>query len=159
MTDVAVRQVTPADVDELAELLDEMDRFYAAVEAQPLDQRRREIRDALFSDDPAGHAVIAHVLGRPVGFGTYSFLWPAAGLTRSLFLKELFVTAAARNQGTGRALMDAIVSIATRRGCSRVEWMTDRPNTQARRFYDRLGVTPDGTKVFYRVQGSALGPG
>jgi hypothetical protein len=30
------------------------------------------------------------------GFAAYSFLWPAVGLTRSLFLKELYVAEAAR---------------------------------------------------------------
>jgi GNAT superfamily N-acetyltransferase len=56
-----------------------------------------------------------------VGFASYSFLWPAAGLTQSLYLKELFVTAKARRQGVGQALMERLIDIAKKAGCSRVE--------------------------------------
>ena len=63
-------------------------------------------------------------LGRP-GPGrdaAYSFLRPAAGLTASLYLKELYVAAAYRRAGVGRLLMDELNKIAARRGLSRMEW-------------------------------------
>ena len=35
------------------------------------------------------------------GMASYSFLWPAAGLTRSLYLKELYVAQDWQRQGIG----------------------------------------------------------
>jgi GNAT superfamily N-acetyltransferase len=150
---VSVRLATVEDIDALAALLEEMDRFYGAEAVDPLDQRRQEIQRALFSETPAAQALLAWDGSQLVGFGTYSYLWPAVGLTRSLFLKELYVTEAARGYGVGRAIMRSLYDIALKQGCSRVEWMTDRPNMEAQAFYQHISVAPDTTKVFYRVQG------
>src|SRR6266581_9292618 len=48
---------------------------------------------------------------RLTGFAAYSFLWPAIGLTRSLYLKELYVDVHGDGRdrsAAGRALVDAI---------------------------------------------------
>ena len=43
----------------------------------------------VFGHHPAAHVFAAYA-DELVVFATYSFLWPAIGLTRSLFLKELY---------------------------------------------------------------------
>lgn len=91
-----------------------------------------------------------------VGFASYSFLWPAAGVTRSVFLKELYVVEASRRYGTGRLLINELCRIALETGCSRVEWHTDTDNPNAQRFYATLGVPVDDSKLFYRLDGAAL---
>lgn len=65
---------------------------------------------------------------------------PAAGLTRSLFLKELYVAQAARRTGVGRHLMGAVYRIALDQGCSRVEWQTESSNKAAQAFYAAIGA-------------------
>jgi GNAT superfamily N-acetyltransferase len=80
-------------------------------------------------------------------------LWPAAGLTRSLYLKELYVAVAHRLAGTGALLMRAIFGTARKHACSRVEWTTDTANTAAQDFYGNLGLPKHPSKVFYRVDG------
>jgi GNAT superfamily N-acetyltransferase len=52
----------------------------------------------------------------------YSFLWPAAGVTRSLYLKELYVAEAFRRQSIGALLMQRLCQIALEHERSRVEW-------------------------------------
>lgn len=91
--------------------------------------------------------------GRAVGFVSYSFLWPAIGLTSSLYLKELYVSHAEQRRGAGKDLMDGLVEIARKLGCSRVEWTTDRDNGGAQAFYEALGFSVNAGKVFYRVEG------
>jgi ribosomal protein S18 acetylase RimI-like enzyme len=81
----------------------------------------------------------------------YSFLWPAAGLTTSLYLKELYVGAAHRRAGVGRALMDGLGAIAARLGLSRVEWTTDTSNEGAQALYEALAAKPLTSKIFYRA--------
>jgi GNAT superfamily N-acetyltransferase len=94
------------------------------------------------------------------GIAAYSFLWPAVGSTRSLYLKELYVPAAYRGQGVGKLLMHAVFETAAKLGCSRVEWTTDTSNTVAQAFYARLGLPRHPSKVFYRVEdiGSGIQP-
>jgi GNAT superfamily N-acetyltransferase len=151
-----VTHAEPADVEALAAIAEEMDRFYGATEVEPLDIRMRQIREALFHDPPSAYAVLARDNAQLSGFAAYSFLWPAIGLTRSLYLKELYVTEAARGQGTGKLLMRHLCQIAAKHGCSRVEWTTDRDNLDAQRFYAKLGVLVRQSKLFYRIEGDDL---
>jgi GNAT superfamily N-acetyltransferase len=91
-----------------------------------------------------------------VGLASYSYLWPAAGATHSLFLKELYVRDSARRHGIASALIDALRSIAAQAGCSRMEWLADRDNPAALAFYEALGVTPLNGKLVYRLDSEAL---
>lgn len=150
--------VTPAEphhIDDLVALLEEMDRFYGATGIEPLDVRLHQIRKALFSAAPAAYALLAWENEGLIGFAAYSFLWPAVGLTRSLYLKELYVTEHRRRSGIGTQLMKSLFEVANRHGCSRVEWTTDYDNPGARRFYDKIARTHP-SKLFYRLEGEDI---
>ena len=147
--------VTPAEpkhVEDIATLLEELDAFYGATEVDPLDQRLRQIREALFGETNAGHALLAWDGPQLVGLAAYSFLWPAVGLTRSLFLKELYVVKSHQRQGIGKLLMEHLRELAIKHGCSRFEWMTEHTNAGAREFYASLDAPVDESKLFYRVE-------
>lgn len=149
---IVVRPAGPDDVDHLLTLTEEMDRFYGATEIDPLELRRQQLHDALFSDLPAAHSWLAFDGEAAVGFAAYSFLWPAVGLTRSLYLKELFVSRARQRGGIGHALMESLFEVARKHECSCVEWTTDSDNPGAQAFYKTFGVEPKGGKVFYRLE-------
>lgn len=149
---ITLSPATRGDVDAMAALLEEMDRFYGATSVEPLDQRVRQISVALFSKPPAAQALLARDGSELVGIASYSFLWPAVGLTRSLYLKELYVAEAYRRQGVGKLLMRSLIGVATESGCSRIEWTTDTGNVEAQVFYDKLGVPALPSKLFYRVE-------
>ncbi len=126
--------VSPAGLAHLsatAELLDEMGRFYGTASARPADERHRQVREALFATPPAARALLARDQSRLAGIAAYSFLWPAAGLTRSLYLKELYVATTYRRRGIGTLLMRSLIEVATEHGCSRVEWTADTGSAAA----------------------------
>jgi GNAT superfamily N-acetyltransferase len=145
---VIIRAAISGDAGALVRLLAERDRFYGVSRPEP---EAAAIEDALFGPVPAGRALLAVLEGEVVGLAAYSFLWPAAGTTRSLYLKELFVLAAARRHGIGRLLMGELHAVAAEQGCSRVEWTADTDQPDAQRFYASLGAEPLATKLFYRV--------
>jgi GNAT superfamily N-acetyltransferase len=154
-----VIEVTPAQpghVQAIAALAEEMDRFYGASVTESPGLRIRQINDAVFTDPPAAYVLLAWDSGQLAGLACYSFLWPAAGLTRSLFLKELYVIKAARGKGIGTLLMRRLYGIAAQHGCSRLEWTTERGNDDARAFYAHLGAPIHEDKLFYRLEGGAL---
>lgn len=151
---VKIRAATLDDLPSLIKLLEEMDRFYGATEVEGADTRLDQAKEALFSAVPAAHALLAVKADSPVGFAAYSYLWPAVGLTRSLFLKELYVTESTRRQGVARLLMKHLAQIAHETDCSRVEWTTDDDNTLAQAFYEALGARVNTAKRSYRVQGA-----
>jgi GNAT superfamily N-acetyltransferase len=150
-----IRAASPRDVDAIARLCDEMDQFYGDTPEAPA-QRARQITGALFADPPSAYALLAWDGEQLTGFASYSYLWPASGTSRSLYLKELYVTSAARGSGTGAALMRALSRHAVAHGCKRLEWTTDTSNQDAQAFYAALDVEPEKSKIFYRVTGDAL---
>jgi len=111
---IVVTPAVPGNVEAMAVLFEEMDRFYGATEAElgPLNLRIQQINDALFRETPAAYALLGWDDGRLVGFAAYSFLWPAIGLTRSLYLKELYVAQNARRRRIGERLMEALFDYA-----------------------------------------------
>lgn len=152
----AITPAEPSHAEAIATLTEEMDRFYGATSVEPLDVRLRQIKEAIFSGQPSAFALLAWNDDRLVGFASYSFLWPALGMTRSLFLKELYVVEAARRSGVGKQLMRALFETAVKHDCSRVEWQTETTNANARAFYSRLAGREFEGKVFYRLDGESL---
>jgi ribosomal protein S18 acetylase RimI-like enzyme len=148
---IVLTEATIEDVPGIAALLEELDRFYGSTEFDPIQVRTAQIGRLLFGEPSAAHVLLARVDGALAGLAAFSFLWPADGVTASLYLKELYVSAGHRRAGLGRDLMTRLVEIAAERGCSRVEWTTDRDNDLAQRFYTALGFQTLSTKAFYRI--------
>jgi ribosomal protein S18 acetylase RimI-like enzyme len=150
---LTITPATAADLDALVELLDDMDQFYGDTPEDP-QHRRALIQRLILTDQPVAHVLLARLPGvGAVGLAAYSFLWPAAGATHSLYLKELHVRRDHRRSGIGRALMQRLAEIADNAGCSRIEWTTDTSNDNAQKFYTLLGATPHAGKLAYRIEG------
>jgi ribosomal protein S18 acetylase RimI-like enzyme len=69
------------------------------------------------------------------------------------YLAELYVAPARRGRGLGRALMEAAVDLARRRGCDFMELGTSEEDLAARGLYERLGFTnrergPEGPVMY-----------
>lgn len=155
---IKLRHAVQADISVLVDLLEELDRFYGGTEFPPRKEREQQVEMLLFGPMPAALVLLAEDGPDVVGLASYSHLWPAAGVTASLYLKELYVRKTHRCQGLGRRLMQEICRIAYDSGCSRVEWTTDRDNVEAQAFYRQLGAPAAVTKVMYRLDGDHLQP-
>lgn len=154
---VTIRAADKRDSVALAEMIEEIERYYGSTEFQPFEERRSQVEEALFGSPPLASALVVEDEGGViVGLAAYSFLWPAAGSSHSLFLKELYVRDTFRRQGVGARLMDELRALAAARpGCSRVEWMADRDNPVARAFYESRGFAESDGKIVYRVDSGA----
>ena len=128
---ITVADALPGDETAIAALCAELDEFYGDLPAGEQAERAQQVRGTLFGTPPLAYALIAWEEDKPAGLAAYSFLWPAAGVTASLYLKELYVAQAYRRSGVGRILMHGLRDIARRRGLSRVEWTTDTSNQGA----------------------------
>lgn len=148
-----VKQAVQDDVPAMAELFREMDDFYGEIPAESADAKAIQINSVLFADPPQAYALLACDGPDVVGLAAYSFLWPAIQATKSLYLKELYVSKSHRRSGIGRMLMQRILEVAAESDCSRAEWTTDSGNTDAQRFYENLKLATLPSKVFYRVEG------
>jgi GNAT superfamily N-acetyltransferase len=80
----------------------------------------------------------AYVDGRLLGIVHYLFHRSFWTVGDYCYLQDLFVAEAARGQGLGRALIEAVYERAQTAGASRVYWLTREENATARALYDRL---------------------
>lgn len=147
-----IRTAEASDVETIADLIEEIEKFYGSSSIQPFDERVSQVGEALFGSPPCAVALLAFTPTHDlIGMASYSFLWPAAGSSHSMYLKELYVGEPFRRYGLGHDLMDRLREIATARpGCTRLEWMTDRSNDGARSFYRELGFEEFKEKIVYR---------
>lgn len=120
---------------ELAAFENYLDRF--CVTAQDLLERGWGAEQNQF------HAQVAvSECGRLLGYAVVVVVPFTFDLRPDWRLKELYVTAQARNSGVGKALMQAVIVDAGRHQCGRLKWDVLPDNENARQFYRRFGAEP-----------------
>jgi hypothetical protein len=62
----------------------------SATNIEPFEQRASQVEQALFGSPPLANVTLAEADNEILGLAAYLFLWPAAGSTHSLYLKELY---------------------------------------------------------------------
>jgi ribosomal protein S18 acetylase RimI-like enzyme len=94
---------------------------------------------ARFLADPNHHLLVAYDdAGRPMGFVSgVETTHPDKGT--EMFLYELGVDESARRQGIGRALVEALATLARERGCYGMFVLTDDDNVAALATYRSAG--------------------
>ena len=83
-------------------------------------------------------ALGGYINGELMGIAHYLFHRSTWAPHRYCYLEDLFVAEAARGQGLGRELIEAVYERAQAANASRVYWLTQSSNTQARILYDRV---------------------
>jgi ribosomal protein S18 acetylase RimI-like enzyme len=83
-------------------------------------------------------ALGGYVDGQLTGFAHYLFHRSTWARNRYCYLEDLYVSEAARRRGLGRALIEEVYRKAESAGASRVYWLTQSGNTQARALYDKV---------------------
>lgn len=105
----------------------------------------REERTAFFDDRrPVAGYLVADVDGQVSGFVLLRQTIPLESHRHVLSINELAVAPAAQGRGIGRALLDAAVADAERRGAKKVTLRVLGQNAGARRLYERCGFVVEG---------------
>ena len=91
-----------------------------------------------FDDHEPVHALVAEKEGQLLGLAHYLFHRSTTSIEAVCYLQDLFTDEAARGQGIGRALIEAVYERARIAGCSRVYWQTQEKNATARSLYDKV---------------------
>ncbi|MEK1905308.1 MAG: GNAT family N-acetyltransferase [Pseudomonas sp.] len=90
--------------------------------------------------DPAEpmHAAIAWQDGVAIGLVHWIFHRSCWTVGDYCYLQDLYVADTVRGGGHGRALIEHVYAAAQAAGASRVHWLTQEDNAQARLLYDRI---------------------
>ena len=148
-----VRRAVTDDRAALARLLSEMQAHYGSPD--PPGGAAKMAALLTRDGERLPFALLAERDGQLLGLATLNPVLFGGAFQWELFLKDLYVTQAARGLGIGRALIVAMARVALDGDYCRIDWTTEAANKGAQRFYDRLGV-PRHDKIFYRLTGDAL---
>lgn len=97
-----------------------------------------------FVGKASGHiGLIAEGGDGPLGFA-HAILHPGTWSPKPVcYLEDLYVNEAARGQGAGRALIEALAQRGRAEGWLRLYWQTARTNNTAQYLYDRFATRTD----------------
>lgn len=154
----AIRAAELRDVGAIVGLIRELAEFEQLahlVQATP-----EKLRPQLFGERPAAEALVVDVdtdAGREVvGFALFFPNFSTFLAQPGLYLEDLYVRPAQRGKGIGEALLKRLGRLAVERGCGRFEWSVLDWNTDAIRFYERMGAILMPDWRICRVSGAAL---
>ncbi len=90
--------------------------------------------------DPAEpmHAALAWQDGRAVGLVHFIYHRSCWTVGDYCYLQDLFVADGLRGDGIGRLLIEHVYAQARAAGASRVHWLTQESNSNARQLYERI---------------------
>jgi len=83
-------------------------------------------------------ALVAEIEGQLVGLAHYLFHRNTGMIENTCYLQDLFTSELARNQGVGKALIEAAYEQAKITGSKRFYWQTHETNEVAMKLYDKV---------------------
>ena len=156
-TPYSIRRLAPQDAAALAMLWAEMQRHYGkpVTEAVAMTAAAHACA-AQLREGFEPRILVAHAAdGSLAGSIVLNVSFPANELSRSLYIRDLYVAAAMRRLGVARAMLRAAASLALAQGFSALDWTAEAANTDARRLYSGEGarLLP---RVYYRLDASDM---
>ncbi len=152
--EVTLRFATEGDVPLILRFIRELAEYerlaHACIATEEL------VRETLFGAKRYAEVIIAEHEGEPAGFALFFHNYSTFLARPGIYLEDLYVRPELRGYGIGKALLARLASIASERGCGRVEWAVLNWNEPAIQFYRSLGALPQDQWTVYRVTGEAL---
>jgi GNAT superfamily N-acetyltransferase len=136
---INVRAVRSDDYPQWKELWDGYNAFYGRSGETALSAEiSRTTWSRFFDSYEPMHALLAEVAGRTVGLAHFLYHRSTIQISPACYLSDLFTADAARGQGVGESLIQAVYEHARSAGSPRVYWQTHETNTVAMRLYNRV---------------------
>ncbi len=153
---VAVRRATAEDLPRLVELIAAHAEYEnSAIVVTGLAAR---LAESLIEPQARASCFVSEIGTSPsyvIGYATCTTEFATWSANEYLHMDTLYVDHAYRNHGVGRLLMHAVTTHATQLGLSEVQWQTPDWNTEAVRFYERVGATATNKTRFKLAIGQA----
>lgn len=152
----AIRPAVPDDLPQVLRLVRDLARYEKEPDAAvaTLDDFRR----VLFPEHghPSTFCQVAMVDGRVGGIALWFLTFSTWTGQQGIWLEDLYVEAALRGSGIGKALLASLAGIAVENGWTRLEWWVLNWNTPSIGFYEAVGAVAQNEWTTYRLDGDAL---
>ena len=152
--DFQIEPITRPELPVLLELIRELARFekleHEVESTVPLLER------SFFGPQPAAGALLAKEGTSAVGYAIYFFTFSSFVGKKGIWLEDLYVRPAFRKHGLGRKLIEAVAAVGVGNDCGRFEWTALDWNTNALKFYEKLGAQALEEWVLLRLNAASL---
>jgi GNAT superfamily N-acetyltransferase len=149
-----IRAARPADSALIFALVREL-ADYEKLNAD-VDASEAQIAAALFADAPRLCCYIAEWDGQPAGFAVWFLNFSTFRGRHGIYIEDIFVKAAYRGLGIGKALMARLARTCVEQGYARCEWAVLDWNAPGLAFYKSIGAQIMEEWKICRLSGEAL---
>jgi GNAT superfamily N-acetyltransferase len=134
-------RIEPVGADRLEQLLPLIGDYQRFYEVEDVDEERNRAFFARFVA-PSEDGMLLGAWHEDELAGYVCLYWHFTSLVpaETVLMNDLYVVETFRNQGVGRALIEASAAVAHERGAHRLEWATQPSNLTAQRLYDSTGA-------------------
>ncbi len=139
MPNCVIRAAQPADVPAIFNLIKALAEYEKLT--HQVTGSAESLAQHLFGDRPCIEAIAADMDGQVIGFALFFTNYSTFLTKPGIYLEDLFVLPAYRQQGIGKALLSHLLQLAKERGAGRVEWSVLDWNLPAIEFYQKMGAT------------------
>ncbi|MEB3310874.1 MAG: GNAT family N-acetyltransferase [Snowella sp.] len=139
MPNCIIRAAQPADVPTIFNLIKALAEYEKL--SHQVTGNAETLAQHLFGERPCVEAIAADVDGEVIGFALFFTNYSTFLTKPGIYLEDLFVLPAYRQQGIGKALLSHLIELAKERGAGRVEWSVLDWNLPAIKFYQKMGAT------------------
>jgi GNAT superfamily N-acetyltransferase len=136
--EVRVAPIAAEELEALLPLIAAYQRFYEVEEID--DERNRAFFSRFVAPSEDGLLLGAWRGDQPIGYACLYWHFSSLVPAETVLMNDLYVVAAERGRGTGRALIEASAEVARERGAHQLQWVTAPDNETARRLYDTTGA-------------------
>ncbi len=138
---MTIRQSTAEDAESIGQLAAEFHSYLRALgDRADFDWgATKYLRDG-FGENAAFEGLVAEVDSKVVAFALYHYGYETDRGQRVIHLIDLFVSEPFRRRGIGEKLMQRISEIGRAKDVELIFWSVFKPNTDALRFYEKLGA-------------------
>lgn len=140
MSHLTIRRATPADANEIHRLIVALCAYEKYDPETTVKATVASLEAQLEQAHPPFQCLLAQIDDQVVGFALFFFNYSTWRGRPGLYLEDLFVDIAHRNQGIATKLLVSLAQVAREHGCARMEWVVLDWNTPAIEFYRTLGA-------------------
>jgi GNAT superfamily N-acetyltransferase len=151
---LVIRAARPADSALIFALMREL-ADYEKLTAQ-VDAGEAQIASALFAEAPRLYCALAEWDGEPAGFAVWFLNYSTFRGRHGIYIEDIFVRAAYRRRGIGKALIRHLAQVCLAQGYARCEWAVLGWNAPGLAFYKSIGAEVMDEWRICRLSGAAL---
>lgn len=155
MNDLSIRFAREEDVPEILNLIRELAEYEQL--AHCITATPEILRSSLFGNRRTAEVLLAFAAGKAVGYALFFHNFSTFLGKPGIYIEDIFVRPAFRNNGVGKAFFQKIAALALERDCGRIEWSVLDWNRSAIDFYRSIGAHPvEGWTVYRLVESDFL---